>query len=90
MRYKIITRNGGTVRFEEAVGGGMIAYDEHGIQLSSKDISILYYPTASNDFHYDELGGFHDCGAGTSPDGQDCGECSNLSCKFCNVWRRPQ
>lgn len=37
---------------------------------------------------YDEVGGYHEGGCGTDPDGEFCGECSNASCASCGVWAR--
>lgn len=36
----------------------------------------------------DLLGGTHDCGVGSDPNGEFCGECSNISCEDCKVWLR--
>ena len=40
--------------------------------------------------YYDEVGGFHEGGCGTSPSGEFCGECSKQSCKDCVVWKKEQ
>ena len=42
----------------------------------------------SDDGFYDEVGGYHEGGCGTGPDGVFCGECSSSSCAGCEVWRR--
>lgn len=34
----------------------------------------------------DEVGGWHEGGCGTMPDGTDCGECSRPNCGVCAVW----
>lgn len=39
---------------------------------------------------YDEVGGYHEGGCGTDPDGSFCGECGNSSCATCGVWHRKQ
>lgn len=36
----------------------------------------------------DQVGGFHSEGIGFDPLRQLCGECSNESCEFCEVWKR--
>lgn len=38
---------------------------------------------ALNEGFYDEVGGYHDCGIGWSPEGTWCGECTSASCKYC-------
>ena len=35
------------------------------------------------EFHYDDVGGYHDSGTGYNPNDVYCGECSRLSCKGC-------
>lgn len=42
---------------------------------------IRFYET--NEAHYDEIGGYHDCAEGWSPNGTWCGECTKASCKNC-------
>ena len=37
---------------------------------------------------YDEVGGYHEGGCGTDPDGEFCGECGSASCASCGVWAR--
>lgn len=39
---------------------------------------------------YDEVGGYHEGGCGTGPDGVFCGECSESSCAGCPAWLRRQ
>jgi len=39
----------------------------------------------SLEWHYDEIGGFHGGGCGTSPEGEFCGECSESSCVECQA-----
>ena len=36
------------------------------------------------EFHYDDVGGYHDSGTGYNPNDVYCGECSRLSCKGCS------
>lgn len=36
--------------------------------------------------YIDQIGGIHEGGCGTMPDGTDCGECSKGDCSFCAVW----
>ena len=36
----------------------------------------------------DDIGGHHDGGVGTDPNGQFCGECSRISCEHFKVWRK--
>jgi len=35
----------------------------------------------------DNVGGKHDCGVGVAPDGTYCGECNEISCESCKLWR---
>lgn len=35
----------------------------------------------------DSVGGSHEGGCGTMPDGTDCGECCNEDCAECDVWQ---
>lgn len=41
-----------------------------------------------DDGFLDEVGGYHEGGCGTGPDGVFCGECSSSSCVGCVVWCR--
>ena len=36
-----------------------------------------------HDGYYDEVGGYHEGGTGTAPDGEECGECSRRTCRGC-------
>ena len=36
--------------------------------------------------YVDQIGGVHEGGCGSMPDGTDCGECSKGDCSFCPVW----
>lgn len=47
----------------------------------SKGKFVFYYNHP--EFHYDDVGGFHDSGTGYSPTGNYCGECSKLTCRDC-------
>lgn len=38
--------------------------------------------------YVDILGGTHDGGCGTAPDGTECGECSYGDCSICPVWKQ--
>ncbi len=35
---------------------------------------------------FDQVGGYHESGTGTDPNGDFCGECSNTDCSQCPVW----
>lgn len=45
---------------------------------------------APNPGFYDEVGGYHEGGCGTAPNGHFCGECSKPSCAKCEAWLREQ
>lgn len=36
------------------------------------------------EYHYDDVGGYHDSGTGYNPNDVYCGECSRLSCRDCS------
>ena len=36
----------------------------------------------------DLIGGTHDCGVGSDPSGEFCGECSDVSCEGCTILRK--
>lgn len=63
--------------------GGRLEVNKYG-----DEIIALFYPTDSEDYYIDEVGGVHDSGCGWAPDGSNCGECSNTSCKICDAWNR--
>lgn len=66
---------------------GRLAVNEYGDEIGIPHCIVLFYPTDSDDYYIDEAGGVHDSGCGWAPDGSNCGECSNISCKFCGVWK---
>lgn len=35
--------------------------------------------------YHDEVGGYHEGGTGTSPEGEECGECSRHTCRGCTA-----
>lgn len=62
---------------------------DHPVQIIGVPGCIpLFFPTDSDDYYIDELGGVHDSGCGWAPDGTSCGECSHISCKICGVWNK--
>lgn len=66
---------------------GRLALNDYGDEIGVSHCVALFYPTDSDDYYIDELGGIHDSGCGWAPDGTNCGECSHISCKICGVWR---
>lgn len=54
------------------------------ILMRIRDEAAKGYPA----YFEDEVGGKHDEGVGWGPDGEFCGECSNISCGACLVWRK--
>ena len=68
---------------------GRIAYNEYGDEIGIPNCAVIFFPYKYNDDSYiDEIGGIHEDGCGWSPNGDFCGECSNISCKVCEVWKR--
>lgn len=67
---------------------GTLATNYYGDEIGLPHCIVLFYPTDSDDNYIDELGGVHDSGCGWNPNGEFCGECSNISCKICGVWNR--
>lgn len=67
---------------------GRLAVNEYGDEIGIPQCIALFYPTDRDDYYLDEVGGVHDSGRGWAPDGSNCGECSNISCKICGVWNR--
>jgi len=65
---------------------GRPALNVHGDEINLSDCLVLFYPTDSDEYYIDELGGTHDSGCGWTPGGEECGECSCISCKICSVW----
>lgn len=48
----------------------------------SKGKFIYFY--SHPEIYYDDVGGYHDSGFGYNPNGTYCGECSKLSCRYCD------
>jgi len=67
---------------------GRLAINEYGDTIGVPGCIPLFFPTDSDDYYIDELGGVHDSGCGWAPDGTSCGECSHISCKICGVWNK--
>ena len=67
---------------------GTIATNYYGDEIGLQHCIVLFYPTDSEHYYIDEMGGIHDSGCGWAPDGSNCGECSNISCKVCGVYER--
>ena len=67
---------------------GTLALNEYGDEIGIPHCIVLFYPTASKHYYIDEVGGIHDSGCGWAPDGSNCGECSNISCKACEIWEK--
>ena len=67
---------------------GRPAVNEYGDEIGIPQCIALFYPTDRDDYYIDEVGGVHDSGCGWAPDGSNCSECSNISCKICSVWNR--
>ena len=65
---------------------GSLATNYYGDEISLPNCIALFFPTDSELYYIDDVGGIHDSGCGWAPDGSNCGECSNISCKMCSVW----
>lgn len=66
---------------------GTIATNCYGDEIGLPHCVALFFPTDSERYYIDDVGGVHDSGIGWTPNGDNCGECSNISCKVCGVWK---
>lgn len=94
MRYKVYdTRTGKNVTDDPSwilKPDGSLKQNDYGDEIGVPNCVALFYFSESDDAYIDEVGGYHDAGCGVGPDGVPCGECSKLSCKICDIWRRPR
>lgn len=94
MLYKVYdTRNKTFVKGDDFIfkPNGRLAVNVYGDEIGCTDYIPIFFPKDEDDrFHYDEIGGFHDSGTGTNPDGEFCGECSFISCSLCSEWKNNQ
>lgn len=67
---------------------GKLMYNDADGEADIGGFIPLFYPTNSDDFYIDNVGGNHDCGTGYDPDGNFCGECNCASCCVCGIWER--
>lgn len=67
---------------------GRLASNYYGDEVGIPYCIALFYPTASDDYYIDEIGGVHDSGCGWDPDGSACGECPKISCSMCSIWEK--
>ena len=66
---------------------GRIARNDYGDEVGIEGCVVLFYLTDSDIVYVDEEGGVHEDGHGWDPIGNSCGECSNISCKICSLWK---
>lgn len=70
----------------ERCGAG---FDYNPVPCTAISSSFYYCPVCGEMTEYtyiDSIGGEHSCGLGYAPNGEFCGECSNISCDGCSVW----
>lgn len=67
---------------------GRIAVNEYGDEIGQPQCIALFFPGADDSYYIDDIGGLHDSGCGWNPRGEACGECSNVSCSICGVWKQ--
>lgn len=91
MRYKVYD----TVKHKYVTDGadfvlepnGRFAINECGDTIEVEDCIVQFYPTDSDGFFIDEIGGTHIDGRGYLPDGMYCGACDEKSCSLCAIWQ---
>lgn len=67
---------------------GTLAVNRYGDEIAQPDCTAIFFPTEDKHFYFDSIGGIHDSGTAYAPNGDFCGECSNVSCEICPVWLR--
>lgn len=91
MRYKVYD----TVKHKYVTDGadfvlepnGRFAINECGDTIEVEDCIVQFYPTDSDGFFIDEIGGTHIDGIGYSPDNVYCGACDEKGCSLCAIWQ---
>ena len=67
---------------------GRLAINEYGDEIGVPYCIPIFFPKENCDSLYiDNVGGVHEGGTGTDTNGNFCGECSNVSCSICPVWK---
>lgn len=93
MRYKVYDITGGRYITDDSdlilKPDGRIARNEYGDEVGIQNCAVLFYPTDSDDYYIDEVGGTHSVGLSCAPNGFCCGNCHNISCKTCSMWVEP-
>lgn len=67
---------------------GRLASNDYGDEVEIPHCIAVFFPTDSDAYFIDAVGGVHESGCGWDPEGQPCGECSHISCQLCGVWER--
>lgn len=90
MRYKVYNTTTGTYIDDPyniiLKPSGRLAVNEYGDEIGIPYCIAIFYPTESDTYYIDNIGGQHNSGRGWNPDGKFCGECSNISCGLCRMW----
>ena len=66
---------------------GRLAINEYGDEIGQPHCVAIFFPTDNTEMYIDNVGGIHDSGTAHAPNGDFCGECSNVSCEICSVWK---
>lgn len=69
--------------------GEAILYGANYDELRTNIYDLLEHELLNEQPHKDEFGGEHEEGLGWNPDGDFCGECSNITCVGCKSSNRP-
>lgn len=69
---------------------GRLAVNDYGDETGRLDCIAIFFPDNRTDGmrYVDAIGGVHDSGMGTDPNGIFCGECSNVSCEICPIFNK--
>ena len=90
MRYKVYDTISGKFVTDDPTWivkpDGRLAQNDFGDEVGAPHCIAIFYPTDSDNYSIDAIGGVHDSGLGLAPDGSRCGECSCVSCELCGVW----
>lgn len=66
---------------------GRLAINEYGDEIGMPYCVPIFFPQKNTDMYIDNVGGIHEGGTAHDPNGNFCGECSNVSCEICPIWK---
>ena len=67
---------------------GKLAVNEYGDEIGVPYCVPIFFPNENDNMYIDHVGGVHDSGTAYAPNGNFCGECSNVSCEICFIWKK--